>query len=781
MRCDTCGRNISEKSDFCPYCVADKSFVEYNSVFEDYKEVDDDLDLSFVSNDYIELSKVHSHHKWLIKSPFDKLTLLLSLIIMVILFGVMALLFRQSVTDLFVLETVPDVFTDESISEPNVIISPEKIDIPKFSRAMVQLYPGEYVELTLHLQSSLPEEWAWMSSDPDKISVNSAGIVTSGIPGAAAEVSVYNIDDPDLKSTIMVICLSEDVQHEIDVLERLNGERYPFGRIDFNTVQFETGSRNQADLWDASIIQELGHSVSGSDPDNHISSYVLHRYRRFSTQNNAILDLDVYRHPQTHTIRKISTIERTESNNMVFTDYYFSEDGRLNFVSVQNQMCMSTVDCFSEHFEQFFFDQDILVRWRSADAQGDVFSIVLNEGERNAHFVSEESLLYEELETIEIESFDLREKDIINTAYVLYHEMNQGGNVYQISGVVMTEEGMPIEGAEVTLLDQSHHNVDLYQTHTNANGMYVIYISNTNNDYGLRIEKNEYTSVHMMKISLFDNVVDQFQERVILPNQRSAQYQMNFLVADAVEWAEEIVWQDRFDTDTLRISFAEIIIREGIGNKTGDYIASVFTDGHGIANVRLPVGAYTVEVYADGYVPLYASVFIYPNRHTERLFMSPVLEESAMRIMLTWQNMPADLDLHMFTPYNRAQNPQQDYIGFHNDTDIAGNRYHIDSRNGFGPESVTIHAFEQGAYHVFVTDYDQCLSNHTGTLEMLYSQARVYVYTAEGEVFTFHVPVKQNGNLWAVFEIRNQQIIPTQRLYINAQSPFWCSVPKDDE
>ena len=100
----------------------------------------------------------------------------------------------------------------------------------------------------------------------------------------------------------------------------------------------------------------------------------------------------------------------------------------------------------------------------------------------------------------------------------------------------------------------------------------------------------------------------------------------------------------------------------------------------------------------------------------------------------------------------------------------------VDITTGYGPETVTISNLQRiGLYKYYVADFTNCSRGDYASREMSYSDACVNVYTSDGLVSTFHVPVGREGVIWEVFEIRNGTLIPSQRYYQAVQDKDWWS------
>lgn len=156
----------------------------------------------------------------------------------------------------------------------------------------------------------------------------------------------------------------------------------------------------------------------------------------------------------------------------------------------------------------------------------------------------------------------------------------------------------------------------------------------------------------------------------------------------------------------------------------------------------------TVTASATGYTNYTNSQVSIPEGDTLHLqiSMSPALSEGQYRIVLTWGELPTDLDAHLKTP------------------EIEGNTYHIyfdnqgsadsapfaildiDDTDSFGPETTTINSLYPGEYHFFVHNYSESPA-------LTASNAVVQIYNKNGLAHTLQVPTTGDGLYWDICTI----------------------------
>lgn len=160
-----------------------------------------------------------------------------------------------------------------------------------------------------------------------------------------------------------------------------------------------------------------------------------------------------------------------------------------------------------------------------------------------------------------------------------------------------------------------------------------------------------------------------------------------------------------------------------------------------------PSGADTVTAAIEGYqesapVPVLVSA---GQTSTVDVLLSPAFT-GALRIVLTWDDDPQDLDSHLWLP---AARPFHLYYG--NPGTLTGcpnAELDIDDTSGMGPETITIGQDVGGTYRYAVHRFG-------GAETLSQSQAVVQVYGETGEIATFEVPLNgtQAEEWWHVFDI----------------------------
>lgn len=198
------------------------------------------------------------------------------------------------------------------------------------------------------------------------------------------------------------------------------------------------------------------------------------------------------------------------------------------------------------------------------------------------------------------------------------------------------------------------------------------------------------------------------------------------------------------------ISTVNIYAREGINNKNGEIKAQTkSSNGEFVLNV--PIGDYTLELNASGYIRDYYNIYISGNGENEKdLVLSPSVSSGNMRIVLTWGSVPRDLDGHLEGKSSANKSVHVYWMRKNDPNDVAN--LDVDHIMGNGCETITINDIK-GNYlykvHRFSSD---------GAIPT--SGAVVKVYTSDGQVRTFTPLSSTDAVLWEVFKIENETVVP---------------------
>lgn len=188
-------------------------------------------------------------------------------------------------------------------------------------------------------------------------------------------------------------------------------------------------------------------------------------------------------------------------------------------------------------------------------------------------------------------------------------------------------------------------------------------------------------------------------------------------------------------------------------------VVRVQTDANGRFVWEGVPGKYQVTISRDGYISNEREVSAdIDSQNIGSFALSPILQNSEIRIVLEWGAQPADLDAHLRCAYDDGTELEVDY------TQMTGTRngetvveLDVDDRDGYGPETVTIKETD-GVFGYVVHDF--LLSGQMGAV----SDAVVTVYLPDGTSRAFQIP-QGEGYYWSVFTIDHGVIKEINTIY----------------
>lgn len=200
-----------------------------------------------------------------------------------------------------------------------------------------------------------------------------------------------------------------------------------------------------------------------------------------------------------------------------------------------------------------------------------------------------------------------------------------------------------------------------------------------------------------------------------------------------------------------------LTVYKGYNLSTGEVAATASTGDNGTYSLNLPAGNYTVYVtdnrteaatrYKNGYfnIKVLGNVTI-DNQNGE---VTPILSSGEIRIVLTWGEMPRDLDSHLTGPASSGST----FHTYYDNSEYCENgtalvQLDVDDTTSYGPETTTIYTQIGGIYHFSIHDYTN--RNSTSSTALASSGACVKIYFGDAQL-TYYVP-NEEGTVWDVFE-----------------------------
>lgn len=237
------------------------------------------------------------------------------------------------------------------------------------------------------------------------------------------------------------------------------------------------------------------------------------------------------------------------------------------------------------------------------------------------------------------------------------------------------------------------------------------------------------------------------------------------LLSSDISGANTVAGVAKDATTGLGIEGVTVNVRANWNNQSGDVIATTTTDADGNYSFSLERGYYTLEFARDGFVSTFVNVASSNAIGACEGVLSPTstseVASTEFRIVLTWGEIPSDLDSHLV---GLDDTNSVFHIAYYNkvERDAEGNviaSLDVDDTSSYGPETVTIvNARTDATYYYSVKDYTNYYYNASST-QMSASGANVKVYQGSTLVKEYNVPLNQAGTIWNVFKIENGSIV----------------------
>jgi|GEM_PF-5550482 len=208
-------------------------------------------------------------------------------------------------------------------------------------------------------------------------------------------------------------------------------------------------------------------------------------------------------------------------------------------------------------------------------------------------------------------------------------------------------------------------------------------------------------------------------------------------------------------TEDTPVPGADLTLFEGINQTTGTSTATIISDEDDGAYEfsDLTPGSYTILATKEGFSDAFINVVsIGDYTITFPISMSRTLTAGNIRIVLTWDENPVDIDSHLHTPEIEGASYEVYYASPGSQESPPYAQLDRDDVTSYGPETITISQLYSGTYRYAVEYF-------TGTGYLGGSGAEVKVYDDNGLYATFNVPPTagsdppQMGDEWIVFYI----------------------------
>lgn len=526
-----------------------------------------------------------------------------------------------------------------------------------------------------------------------------------------AEVTATPTPEPEIEE-------DEITDHEMSPEELTDSET---GVVDYSINRFKPGKRNKNLKWKDTVFSRIENvNDSASAPVNTFD------YKRVTAnlKDNKTTEYKVYTNPQNGFVEKITEVENC-GDILNILDYYY-DNGNINYISEYKTYVDKPINLSSSDIEsRFYFRNDCLVRY-----------IYCKDGSATEYALAD----IDNYSKGTVDQYDYLEEDMINRAYIVYNVAPSIKETELLYGYVMDEFSMPMEDAKIEIRSENDERV-VADTRTDGDGFYKVSIDCTDDETFCAVaSKDTLNEVGVFGITAKFGSGKYSVEPIIMGyTNNTTTYPTQFVVRDATD-------------PNKPLSGAGIMIRRGINNRTGEVMQTGALDDNGTATVALTSGSYTAEITKGGYETLFLSVIVRLDHQYAVGFAMPDVDSDTFRIAVSWESAPLDLN-SMAISSNRARILKSS----------------VDSLGLTTAECVTIDNAGEDDYRFFVTDFGSITSGDLMSYNMTGSGACVDVYTSEGLIGKYHVPVANAGVIWETFEIRNKTLLPVNSYYYSVE------------
>lgn len=208
---------------------------------------------------------------------------------------------------------------------------------------------------------------------------------------------------------------------------------------------------------------------------------------------------------------------------------------------------------------------------------------------------------------------------------------------------------------------------------------------------------------------------------------------------------------------------ASVIARSGYNTKNGTAAAKASSSSSGQFTLKLKKGKYTLDISKSGYIRNYVNVNVDGKNGRLSVPITKTIASAKYRVVLSWGNVPADLDLHVTGP----QGSTRFHVFWNARVQYGSGVYlavlDVDDTNGYGPETITLDLSNGtgGTYHFYVHNYTNRKAASSNALAK--SGARIDVYKGSSRLASYTVP-NRAGLLWQVCDIVNGKLVKINQM-----------------
>lgn len=534
--------------------------------------------------------------------------------------------------------------------------------------------------------------------------------------------------------------------------------------VDLTAENHTLGVKQPGMTWDSTLFYWLEDVDTGSSEDGYLAQCRVTKTLLRDAQSQKLRQYEIYSDPANGAVYKIVSIEPTEGG-LALVDYYY-RDGRPDFIfSRGDTVYTPTYATPSKVGERYYFNDEVMVRWRMIREPNVIGEYVLSPMEvsySQGDYYAEN----DELRGI----YDQVEQQMFNAAYNTYDAVAAGGHVGLVQGALRDTLGNGIADKKVRVYREAD-DVLLYEAVTDTNGQYSFFVYLDDTVCYLKAEGDElYRETLAAGVQLQPSSVN-YSYGLTMHKNSGDEYPVTLHAYSCMD----VVSDENGTVCGAPIQAVTATVREGAGNYSGESLCTVETQ-NGELTANLAPGVYTVQFHAEGYLDHYMDVEVGEEVAIRDAYVMPGLEENQTGVILTWDSDEVDLDLTLFTPY-QAENGDMAHIGGSVDWDGHGNI--LVSDNGSRCEAMFINSGQQGSYKLFVNNYTDSASGNYASDALYRVNVRVYLYNCDGFVAEYTVPLGQSGVVWEVVEVNGRNVTPAQRVYNEISGKSWWTGSKE--
>lgn len=606
------------------------------------------------------------------------------------------------------------------------------------------MLPGQTAvntELEVKGENTLTE-----STSHSKNKIKAAAAIS--IACALAAIVVLSVISVNLRRNILE--KQEEVREPLYTIEDVE-------TIDLSQQSHQPGTKRQGMSWDISLFYWLEDVDNTSDEDGNIADCKITKTQIRNAANGNIIEYEAYRDKETGEIYKIVGIEE-QGEFLLLTDYYYL-NGKVNFIFLRNDSVYTpTYATTSKTGNRFYFNNDVMVRWRKVDKPKQIEETTLYP--KDVAYAQED--YFGTSEAVR-EKYDATELAMLNEAYNVYDVINGQTGIGVLQGRVTDVNGNPMAEQIVSVFRQED-DVLLYQGKTQKDGTFSIYVYLDNTECYMNISGGkEYKTLKVNNVLLADKGITYSYDNLVMHRTGKEEYPVQLSLYNAAN-----------GKDTL--ANAMVSFREGVAAYEGEVLFAVETDENGLVSAELPEGTYTVSAERDDYMTTYLNVIVTGAKNSYKGYLVPKISKGQSAVVLTWDAGDVDLDLTVFTPY-QTEGGDMAHIGGSVLFDEYGNRLLTEERTGV--EVAYIDTAVLGSYKVYVNNYTDSLAGNYDSDALSTLHAHVCIYSSEGMLEDYTIPSDSNGVVWEVAQISGAQVTANQRVYKELDGKNWWLESKE--